>query len=79
MENKKICKKSIYKVVTSNNIRTCGTTLMSYLKKNHGVYCKIKINPKSFPNKPIFDSFFISYLAQINGFKEAYRLFIGLD
>ena len=27
----------------------------------------------------MFDGFFISYLAQINGFKEACRPFVGLD
>ena len=37
------------------------------------------MNSESLPNKPVFDGFFISYLAQINGFKEACKPFIGLD
>ena len=49
------------------------------LERNSGAYCKIKVHPNSLPNQPVFGGFFLSYSAQVTGFKDACRLFIGLD
>ena len=54
--------------------------LFSYhIRKKSGSYCKVKVNLESLPNKHVLNGLFISYLAQINEFKEACRPFIGLD